>query len=119
VAWPVAADAREWESLPSSGWSYDRKEVKTELKDGVVNTENTMVFQLYSENPPGTKPAKTAEPTAQLYIGCETRTYKLWDIASSTQQGPMSTAMFDVAQTLEGYCDRIGKMPEKEPRPPG
>ena len=111
--------ARDWQSLPGTGWQYDVKDVKTELKDGVVNTENTMVFQLRQDAADGKPAPKTAEPTAQLYVLCQSRQYRMWDVATSSQIGPMSTAMFEVAQTLEVYCDRIGKLPEDRKGPPG
>lgn len=111
------AASRQWEQA-GSGWYFDAKEVKTELKDGVVNTENTIVFQLLQHDGAG-KPQATAEPSAQLYVLCESRQYRLWDVASSTQMGPITTQMFDVAQNLEGYCSRIGKLPEEKKRGPG
>jgi hypothetical protein len=117
VALASSASARTWEKA-GSGWHFDAKDVKIELKDGVVNTENTVVFQMLQDDS-GKKPAATAEPTAQLYIQCESRQYRLWDVASASQIGPVSTAMFDVAQTLEAYCDRIGKLPEDRKKGPG
>jgi hypothetical protein len=107
-----SALARQWEQA-APGWHFDSKDVKIELKDGVVNTENTVVFQLL-QNDGGQKPAGSAEPTAQLYLQCETRQYRLWDVKTSTQMGPISNVMFDVAQALEHYCDRIGKLPEEK-----
>jgi hypothetical protein len=109
--------ARTWEKA-GQGWHFDPKDVKIELKDGVVNTENTVVFQMHQDDS-GAKPAGTAEPTAQLYLLCESRQYRLWDVKSSSQIGPISTSMFDVAQTLEAYCDRIGKLPEERKKGPG
>jgi hypothetical protein len=111
------ATARQWEKA-GSGWHFDSKDVKIELKDGVVNTENTVVFQMLLDDS-GKKPAANAEPTSQLYLMCDSRQYRLWDVATSTQIGPISTAMFDVAQTLEAYCDRIGKLPEERKKRPG
>jgi opacity protein-like surface antigen len=107
-----SASARQWDQAVQ-GWHFDSKDVKIELKDGVVNTENTVVFQLL-QDASGKKPAVNAEPTAQLYIQCQSRQYRLWDVATSTQMGPISNAMFDVAQALEHYCDRIGKLPEEK-----
>lgn len=112
-----AAHARQWESL-GSGWHVDTKDVKIELKDGVVNTENTVVFQML-QDASGKTPSAKAEPTAQMYLMCESRQYRLWDVQSATQMGPISTAMFDVAQTLEVYCDKIGKLPEEKKLKPG
>lgn len=117
IVFSSAALARQWENA-GSGWHFDAKDIRTELKDGVVNTENTVVFQLLQDDS-GKKPAATVEPSAQLYIQCETRQYRLWDVKSASQIGPISTQMFDVAQTLEAYCDRIGKVPEERPRKPG
>lgn len=111
------AFARQWERV-SQGWHFDPKDVKIELKDGVVNSENTIVFQLLQEEG-DKKPATSAEPTSQLYLLCESRQYRLWDVKSSSEIGPVSTSMFDVAQTLEAYCDRIGKLPEDRKRGPG
>ena len=111
------ASARQWERV-SEGWHVDIKDVKTELKDGVVNAENTMVFQLH-QDASDKKPAANAEPTSQLYLLCESRQYRLWDVKTSSEIGPLSNAMFDVAQTLEGYCSRIGKLPEEQKLPRG
>jgi hypothetical protein len=111
------ASARQWEKA-GPGWHFDPKDVKIELKDGVVNTENTVVFQLLQDDS-GQKPPASTEPSAQLYLMCESRQYRLWDVRTSSQIGPVSTAMFDVAQTLETYCDRIGKMPEDRKKGPG
>jgi hypothetical protein len=110
----ASASARQWESA-GSGWHFDPKDVKIELKDNVVNKEHTVVFQMLQDDT-GQKPAASREPSAQLYILCESRQYRLWDVATSTEMGPISTSMFDVAQTLETYCDRIGKSPEDKPR---
>lgn len=109
--------ARQWEKA-GPGWHFDAKDIKTELKDGVVNTENTVVFQLLQDDT-GATPAETAEPSAQLYILCQSRQYRLWDVRTMSQMGPISTSMFDVAQTLEAYCDRIGKLPEERKKRPG
>jgi hypothetical protein len=120
LALAPGAAARQWERA-GSGWHFDAKDVKTGLKDGVVNLETTVVFQLLQDDS-GKKPAASAEPTAQLYILCDSRQYRLWDVKTATEMGPMSTQMFDVAQSLEAYCDRIGKSPEEKPRgnrPPG
>lgn len=111
------AVARQWEPA-GSGWHFDAKDVKTQLKDGVVNLETTVVFQMLQDGS-GKKPVAAAEPTAQLYILCESRQYRIWDVKSATEMGPMSTQMFDVAQALEAYCDRIGKSPEEKPLKPG
>lgn len=113
----TSALARQWESI-GSGWHIDAKDIKTELKDDVVNLENTVVFQMFQDDS-GKKPAASAEPTAQLYILCASRQYRMWDVKTSTQIGPISTQMFDVAQSLEFYCDRIGKLPEEKKRGPG
>lgn len=117
VALAPSALARKWTSA-GGGWHFDAKDIKTELKDGVVNTETTVVFQMLQDDS-GKPPAANAEPSAQLYILCESRQYRLWDVKTSTQIGPISTSMFDVAQTLEDYCSRIGKMPEDRKPGPG
>jgi hypothetical protein len=117
VAVASGAQARQWEPA-GDGWHFDSKDVKIELRDGVVNSENTVVFQMRQDDT-GKKPPAAAEPTAQLYLLCDSRQYRLWDVATSSQIGPISTSMFDVAQTLESYCDRIGKSPEERPRKPG
>jgi hypothetical protein len=113
------AHARDWQPISTSGWLFDAKDIKTELKDGVAYTENTIVFQMRLVDASGAAPTATAEPTAQLYIACESRQYRLWDVATASQIGPMSTSLFDVAQTLEAYCDRIGKLPEDRKKRPG
>jgi hypothetical protein len=112
-----SALARKWTSA-GDGWHFDAKDVKTELKDGIVNAETTVVFQMLQDDS-GKTPKDSAEPSAQLYILCESRQYRLWDIKTSSEIGPISTSMFDVAQTLESYCDRIGKSPEPRPLKPG
>ena len=114
-----AAHARDWQPVAGSGWVFDAAEIKTELKDDIVNTENKVVVPLRPEEAGGKKTPITAEPTALLYISCETRVYRLWDIATSTEQGPLPTHMFDVAQGLENYCSRIGKLPEERRKGPG
>lgn len=116
AAW-AANDSRQWEAV-GMGWHFDAKDVKIELKDGVVNTENTIVFQLV-QGDSGKAPKPNAEPAAQLYLMCDSRQYRLWDVKSATELGPMSTQMFEVAQTLEQYCSRIGKLPEEKKRGPG
>lgn len=113
----LAANGRDWQSV-GLGWHFDAKDVKVELKDDVVNTENTVVFQMVQDES-GKRPGPTVEPTSQLYVMCETRQYRMWDLKALSQIGPISTQMFEPAQTLEQYCERIGKLPEERKRGPG